>query len=230
MVDRPILFSGPMVRAIQSDIKGQTRRVMKPAPGKQSAWLTPEKLQRAPTATMAVNPADSRVGAQLEHPKGGPLTWVKCPYGNVGDRLWVREELRRSTIGHWVYGADEQAISMRHTDPRAKEMVAWAHHKEGNRCPPMHMPHWASRLTLEITGLRVERLRAITEADAEAEGVREASLGDPHVISPDYVGPLPRVTAPALVLWEFLWRSINGDESWDANPWVWVVEFKRVQP
>ncbi|MDO9474469.1 MAG: hypothetical protein Q7J28_15580, partial [Caulobacter sp.] len=87
-------------------------------------------------------------------------------------------------------------------------------------------PRWASRLTLEITDVRVERLQAISEADALAEGVREPSLGDLFMVGPDGAGDVLRTKAPPLVLWQFLWRQINGDDSWRANPWVWVVEFK----
>lgn len=137
--------------------------------------------------------------------------WVRCPYGQPGDRLWVREtwalhvhamSADRDEDGPFVYAADGQrALSMRLSSK-------WT--------PSIHMPRWASRITLEVTGVRVERLQDISEADAQAEGCAFPLA---------YEGPDP----PYRTAYARLWESINGAGSWDANPWVWVVEFKRVE-
>ncbi|HFF8969403.1 hypothetical protein [Serratia marcescens] len=123
--------------------------------------------------------------------RGGDI-WFSCPFGEVGDRLWVRE-----TFGdcgnRLVYRADTE-------DGAASQVKRWV--------PSIHMPRWASRITLEITGVRVERLQDISEADAIAEG------GTKH-FNIDWFGPL--------------WASIYGVDSWNSNPWVWVIEFRRVE-
>lgn len=206
---RPILFSAPMVRALLAGTKTQTRRVVKPTPGAQSKWLTPEGLSRVPSITVGAH--DCGFGAQLTHPMGGPGGWIRCPYGQPGDLLWVREcfSINEHQEGCW-YWADGNIAEFDCTRPK----------------PSIHMPRWASRLTLEITDVRVERLQAISEADALAEGVREPSLGDGLTIfAQNGGGFIPRGSAPPLLLWEALWRRINGDDSWTANPWVWAVSF-----
>lgn len=210
--ERPILFSGPMVRAILSGRKTQTRRIVK-----FPKWM-----------------ADSDGGQAAEIPKqfdgyvdmvpvtkGHVESFCSCPHGYAGDRLYVRETTSISTDGIPL-------VRMPKEDPREKypkiqcwyaadnDRPAWA---ETKWTPSLLQPRWASRMTLEITGVRVERLNEISEEDAIAEGV----TGD---------GPVGNITAktrsPFVYDFSNLWESINGTGSWDANPFVWVIEFKRL--
>lgn len=199
MGEKPILFSAPMVRAILAGQKTQTRRVVKP-----------------PYASFARRPEfnielSSRRHVWLAYKAGEPgdWKWIPCPYGQPGDRLWVRE-----TFAH-IYRHNKPAPVERKSDDviyRADGhgIDAYAF---GRWCPSIHMPRWASRITLEITSVRVERLQAISASDAIAEGI---PAGGPE--NPD-----------GIEVREFraLWESINGADSWAANPWVWVVEFRR---
>ena len=188
MKERPIPFSGPMVRAILDGRKTQTRRVVKPR-----SW------------------ADKCHIANEEY----GVTFGKCPYGQPGDRLWVREawqalaeydHLKPSKIPQGtdvLYNAD-------HPD------MPWNSRKRNLR----FMPRKFSRITLEITGIRVERLNDISDVDVIAEGVRD--LGDG-------VGELDMLYGLQKALFKNLWQSVNGPDSWAANPWVWVIEFKRLE-
>lgn len=186
MRERPIIFTGAMVRAILSGSKSQTRRVVNPSHRAQ---------------------IDLSRGDRAAH-------WSKpMPYGQPGDRLlWVRETFS----GPWCMGD---------TPPskwgRSSRIWYWAdgNPDEGDWTrprPSIHMPRWASRITLEVTGVRVERLQDISEADALAEGV--------SAILYEMRRATPRCDFQAL------WQSINGPDSWAANPWVWVIEFKRINP
>lgn len=189
---KPILFSAPMVRAILSDAKTQTRRVVK-----LPRWAEPGTLEEGADGALAI----ARVS--------GCLADVPCPYGSPGDTLWVRETWQTATTP---------------TD-RDLSMVRYAAdgpvHCEGDEWtwrPSIHMPRWASRITLRVTSVRVERLHAITEDDAAAEGApRVLALDEEH----------GRDERGHRIGFEALWREINGDASWDANPWVWRVEFYR---
>jgi uncharacterized protein YqfB (UPF0267 family) len=185
MKEHPILFSEPMVQAILAGRKTQTRRVMKPQPENRSHVGSHGK------------------SFPFVRTKKGP---VKCPYGEIGDRLWVREtwtnicpaiSLRKEKCSHrWLkYRAD--------------------HDHSGLWKPSIYMPRWASRIMLEITGVRVERLQDISEVDAQAEGIDLSDISE-------LAGKEHRV------MFRSLWRDINGSGFWDANPWVWVIEFKRV--
>lgn len=133
---------------------------------------------------------------------------TKSPYGEPGDQLWVREAWQHIEGGP-IYDAAGGVMDSVDTETiyRASQPNA-----RGRWKPSIHMPRWASRITLEITGVRVEKLNAISAADCWAEGI-------PH--SPD-VDPVHEYQA--------LWERINGPDSWTANPWVWVIEFKRVKP
>ena len=204
MAERPILFSAPMVRAILAGTKTQTRRFLKQAVG----------------PSLSVGIEDEPGVAELSWLHGdGPghevhetIKRVPCPYGQLGDRLWVRET--------WAYGIHAMAAAR---DEDGPFVYAATDSVQGRLCerwrPSIHMPRSASRITLEITGVRVERLQEISQADAEAEGVIEWSWGALSPESHEYMLPASK--------FEMLWESINGAGSWDANPWVWVVEFKR---
>ncbi len=183
MKERPILFSASMVRAIQAGTKTQTRRIVKPQPSQQ---LLDEyaRIRR-------------ERGAQKDD--AGMLSeCLPCPYGVPGDRLWVRETWHTPYGTRVFYRADHLH------DPKGDRQhgIAWT--------PSIHMPRWASRITLEVTEVRVERLQDISEADARSEGVTPADCCDAH-----YHG------------FRLLWESINGPGSWDANPWVWVMSFRK---
>jgi hypothetical protein len=181
-----------MVRAIIAGTKTQTRRVVKPQPHVERRFIEDG---------LAITKGDTTTSIHT------PLVASLCPYGQPSDRLWVREA--------WGLAFGSPVIP--HPDAviyRADEGNAdW----DGRWRPSIHMPRWASRITLEIVSVRVERLQDISEADAKAEGTPK-----PIQISDDD----PRTYRDAF---GDLWELINGDGSWDANPWVWVVEFKRVQ-
>ncbi|RBB97492.1 hypothetical protein C3E97_027630 [Pseudomonas sp. MWU12-2115] len=201
--ERPILFSAPMVRAILEGRKTVTRRAMKVQP-----VLTGKLWQ--------VYGAGWSAGVTSVPVISGHSLSTKCPYGKPGDRLYVRETFNRTNPGGaegvYYYRADGEFPNSigggKFTDAES-----WK--------PSIHMPRAASRILLEITDVRVERLQDISRSDIRAEG-----LQCPPELASDDVSPNYRDWYPAA--WKKLWNSTGGD--WDANPWVWVVEFKRVQP
>jgi len=236
--ERPILFSAPMVRAILEGRKTVTRRA-----------LNAQSLKNIGYGV--------QLGECHELPSEGPLHPNSigyytdfCPHGQPGDRLWVRETWgvishdfddqgnmidwtpdrpatpirempfgRGYYSGHAIYRADGEAVWAGDDDGGGDDRSAWK--------PSIHMPRIASRILLEITEVRVERLQDISEEQAKAEGVRlytdHAELGDWwHVEGIETYSADPRKS------FELLWSSVGGD--WQANPWVWVVEFKRVTP
>lgn len=217
MKERPILFSAPMVRAVLDGRKTQTRRIMKPQPTTKPFW--------------------GCVGG-----KGfgffDDLTPIKCPYGQRGDRLWVRETCRaeelESGLDGVLYLADDAFIEIENTQDAADKWIDLAHY--GKRASPVspvktvpaiHMPRWASRLTLDVTAVRVERLQEISESDAMAEGIISGFFGG--TCEPGFsVDGLDSYADSAVLMYRELWESINGAGSWKVNPWVWALEFKRV--
>jgi hypothetical protein len=191
--ERPILFSGPMVQAILDGRKSQTRRMVKAR--ELGLW----------NKTDCERDGD---GWPLYEDDMGDYQRLSCPYGKPGDRLWVRETWKTAPGG----GEDVYYRADGHIDI-----------KEWPWKPSIFMPRWASRITLEVTGVRVERLWQITEADAIAEGCREEE-GSPEDIA--ILGP---GSWTAKLEYMMLWEEINGEGSWAKNPWVWVVSFRRVQ-
>lgn len=202
MAERPILFSGDMVRAILAGRKTQTRRVVKGSRCKDSgAPLAPCEI------AAEVNGGDYRL----------------CPYGVPGDTLWVREK-------HWIVERDGQGIDVPflvYDDEWERGVVSlgtplrpWVgpFEKYGPR-PSIHMPRWASRITLRVTGVRVERLQEISEDDAKAEGVTYSQAME---IGDSYTGGFR-------ALWHTI-HAADGPHGWEANPWVWVVEFEKEAP
>ncbi len=145
---------------------------------------------------------------------------VACPYGKPGDRLWVRE----------TFGIDdEDGTVLYFADPDTAQNAEHARICEDRyprRRPSIHMPRWASRILLEITDVRVERVQDISEADAQAEGIEYSERFEGYCIgmAEHYHSHDPRLSYASL------WESINGPDSWAANPWVWVVEFRRIEP
>ncbi|EPH9645957.1 hypothetical protein ACS35N_004446 [Enterobacter hormaechei] len=163
IIERGMIFNGEMVRAILDGRKTQTRRIIKPQPeGTLSGSLSGMWLSR---------PLNGLLLPKIED------IAIHCPFGVVGDRIWVRET--------WA------------------EDVRWT--------PSIHMPRWASRILLEITDVRVEQLNDISEEDARSEGISGSSARD---VKEAYAA---------------LWRSIYGSDSWRANPWVYVIKFKRIE-
>jgi hypothetical protein len=208
MAERPILFSGPMVRAILAGRKTQTRRVLKCQPGPDTSKVFTEIVFGRLTATFH----------PYEHTnKNSTVRWglCHCPYGQPGDRLWVRETWRPKTWSDSNFGEIEYADkvvrmvngpwSFNKMFPVGKNADRWR--------PSIHMPRWASRITLEITDIRVERVHEISRDDCEAEGSYWATDAD------DEGGFVN------------LWDSINAKRGygWDANPWVWVISFKKLE-
>ena len=189
MKERPIIFSAPMVRAILFDRKTQTRRIAKIPLDAKSAFYDDE--------------CDSHCWSMEEDGMSDPhAKMLRNPYGEFCDRLWVKETFQVSPDGP-IYRATK-----------------WEHGTsdfggDGPWKPSIFMPRWASRITLEITHVRVERLHDITEEDAMNEGATpEGWLAEPGYGPVDW--------------FEDLWDEINGPGSWDLNPWVWVIQFKRV--
>lgn len=196
MKEIPILFSAPMVRAILDGRKTQTRRIVKLPRGWADKYPICDPFAMPP-AVWWWNGVHERVGVRQE-----------CPYGQPGDRLWVREAF--SAMGD----KSRQASPIFYRADRATDNCGWT--------PSIHMPRWASRILLEITDVRVERLQEISEADAKAEG----TFGpEPAVVG----GEDCEIGFPSHVQeFRHLWESINGEGSWIENPWVWVIEFKRI--
>lgn len=221
MKERPILFNGEMVRAILEGRKTQTRRVMKPTKTNEKYIFNHEAFKRYKFDHMWHDLKDRFCAffktGPVEESKFGFAESFECPYGQPGDRLWVRERflLHQPFTGdidndlgkaHAMYYADD--------NPRYRDKDKWR--------PSIHMPRWASRITLEITGVRVDRLQDISEPDAIAEGIHEDIGGKYQKAMGN--GPYCDFARQA---YQFLWQDINGAESWAANPWVWVIEFKK---
>jgi len=190
MKERPILFSAPMVRALLDGRKTQTRRILKPQP-------------QAGTEDVLENHGDVfRPWSDTESRYLPDQSW-RCPYGVPGDRLWVKEGIVRG------YGNDMQ-MSRYAADglPTADEAWPW----QRDHLVSIHCPRRLSRILLEVSGVRVERLQDIGETDAAAEGV-------------DGMRDLAPTCRDA---YRHLWTDLNGAGSWEANPWVWVVGFKTI--
>lgn len=206
MKERPILFSTSMVQAILAGRKTQTRRIVKPQPTwkERDGLLSPGWSWVTPKRELNAYPKDKEFAQALVE---------SCPYGQPGDCLWVRETWK------WANGG---ASGFRYrADGELKGPGKWK--------PSIHMPRTASRITIEITAVRVERLHSITAEDAIAEGILKLK-GYEFDAPAEYENYLPVGYTNLLPIGSYrsLWESINGTESWRVNPWVWVVEFKTV--
>lgn len=192
MKERPIIFTGESVRAILAGRKTQTRRIVKSQFDGESEkdWL------------LANGGFEKSTILRLDQWGNEIGSLAVCPYGKLGDRLWVRETWR-----HWQVGNPESKVVYRADFD--KDPGFWK--------SSIHMPRWASRIVLKITGVRVERLQEISEADAQAEGVEPVYFPhDGSTLHPHFHG------------FKNLWDKINGKRaSWESNPLVWVIEFRN---
>ena len=239
MATRPILFSGPMVRAILDGRKSMTRRVVKPQPGAGNhidcsgsrGWHLWWDVVDSP-----------RWDVRQEY---APL---RCPYGQPGDMLYVRETWgtkrmvsltqRRAPWDEVVYRAGRQVRASKDAPPGNFDTqtwpLSWSEDKPDDRWrPSIHMPKWAARIWLRVTDVRVERLQEITEMDAKAEGFEDTEVVGHSTAGRPFgdgftMGPLTEWTS-ASGNFARLWEALNAKRGygWDANPWVWVVSFER---
>lgn len=227
MKERPILFNAEMVKAILSGRKTQTRRVMKrqPEPSKTrdgDFWFPCDKMQTMVHVSEFI-PGNSAI------PDSHEFVSACCPIGAVGDQLWVRETFAALACGS--YEPEKPSLTGTYQEVRyfATDSLAGstADVRGYNWRPSIHMPRWASRINLLITGVRVERLNSISEQDARAEGITDGgclNCGESEPCGCDH--PKPDATES----FAHLWQSIYGDENWFSNPWVWVIEFELVAP
>lgn len=227
MKERPIIFNAEMVRAILDGRKTQTRRIV--------ANVQPDNCLtlRKPTKTK---------GGMHTHVIDAPKHDL-CPFGKVGDRLWVRETWWQAGYGirsypeadefSWCgsrrvhYAADGNPPNEPNSDYpkglRNGNFSAAAPNTVWKKRPSIHMPRWASRIMLEITDARVELLNSISDDDARAEGVAWSDGAPNEIFLPT------QLVIEAKDEFTRLWKSIYGEDSWRSNPWVWVIEFKRVE-
>jgi hypothetical protein len=230
--ERPVIFSGPMVKAILEGRKTQTRRICKPAcdmggelagsvhPAKESGWI----------AWWPGNDLGLADFTKLAYQDG-----FQCPYGKPGERLWVRES---AYISQPNFGLPEDAT---HKDYDGQPRVVSYTVDMGfdaKRCaedygvkcsPSIHMPRWASRITLEITSVKVERVQDISQQDVLAEGIIEATKDEKLIKYGLREWPWMDWRLSPKDAFFKLWESIHGPDSWATNPWLWVVEFRRIE-
>lgn len=207
--ERPILFSGPMVRALLDGRKTQTRRIVKPRRG---------------SSLFALEDDGTPVWADSYIMDPGNAEWRMRdnPYGVPGDRLWVKET--HAIVPRTAYAMSEgvqQTLRPDDNHDAAVYFADWERSKPGRWRASIHMPRWASRLTLELTEVRVERLLDCSDADAQAEGLQWVT---PGMWSVDRT--LPIIGDDARQVYFELWDHINGDGAAEANPWVWAVSFR----
>ncbi|HHQ6551534.1 TPA: hypothetical protein ACSTJZ_001385 [Serratia fonticola] len=229
MKERSILFNGDMVRAILDGRKTQTRRVMKIQPSANfspmnmaleldynARWYHPGIVDK----DGYLQPAKKQVFGVADEDEG-----YACPLGAVGDRLWVRETFRLFDKYQECGCSDFPCNCPAHNTPiyRASNKDC-----EDKWTPSIHMPRWASRITLEITNVGVQRLNSISQKNAAREGIHKLPASGRYCITPgaQYFGG---ASHDAREVFSWLWQSIYGEESWRANPWVWVIEFKLME-
>lgn len=186
MTEKPIIFSAPMVRAILDGRKSMTRRIVKPQPEYRENRSLP-----------GIYGTWAGGGWNINSAAGKKEFEATCPYGVPGDRLWVKE----------TFMGTKDCLSYRATDPR--QVIEFGFDKWK---PSIFMPRWASRITLEIVGVKVERIQEIPLSDTIKEG---------------WPG-LPEAKCLSEKWFMDLWESIHGPGSWERNDWCWVIEFRRL--
>lgn len=217
MKEHPIIFSAPMVRAILDGRKTQTRRPI-------NRLRNFGKISEFGLSTTTSYDWHFRDKRAVWNDIRDARLWECCPYGAPGDRLWVRETCRAVEIEDGTdcveYLADNAVVPIENNrDAADKWLVLYTYRgKRGCSVPSIFMPRWASRITLKITSVRVQRLQDISCADAIAEGIRPAA--NSMTIDCDTADPRKEFSR--------LWNSINGPDSWDQNPWVWALTFRVV--
>jgi hypothetical protein len=226
--ERPIIFSGPMIQALLDGRKSQTRRIMKPNPGPIFNYKTCSPKPICPYGV----PGDRlwvretwRVGAWAEE---DGLIAVDYKADNFARKEWLEvlaDEIEEGEQFNrlWEQSCDDAAKSGLKFDEEGR----WKWKPGESPCrwrSPLHMPRWASRITLEITDVRVQRLQEITEEDAEAEGAMAWWNGLSHA---EQVNAYNGGRGP-LAAFQMLWEKIHGPDAWDLNPWVWAISFRRV--
>ncbi|WP_458020065.1 hypothetical protein [Klebsiella pneumoniae] len=218
MKERGMIFNSEMVRALLDGRKTQTRRPIKWKQTRFTEIGEREDGSKWPWSEDAEHACDF---------------WHPCPFGAVGDRIWVRETWSSDFANYYPndrvwYAADNN----RRLDIEVVDGVRGIYspecdvHVPFRWQPSIHMPRWASRILLEITNVRVERLNAISEEDARAEGIIDGgclNCGEPEPCG--CANPEPDATDA----FAYLWQSIYGQENWNANPWVWVISFERIE-
>lgn len=239
MKERSILFSAEMIRAILDGRKSQTRRVIRPQPifaDDGECWYPSETHKKG-----------LLYGSEISFRRW--LATSFSPYGQPGDRLWVRETwgigTRPCPFNGWVdgieYKADELLIDDNsdltlYLPVNLPDDICLGDYEKKGWTPSIHMPRWASRIMLEITGVRVERVQEISEEDAQAEGVERPILRlGPNGSRADNEfehWPIHPLTGEYKDAYRTLWDKLNAKRGfgWDINPWAWVLEFKVVKP
>ena len=224
MTSRPIIFSADMVRAILEGRKTQTRRVV------------------GAVGCDDIEPCPDYDGEWIPWRDGERLHSLTCPYGQPGDRLWVRETWRPE----YVYDDDLNVRfpGVRYVAPGTLgkscggtkivsdfDTEQWERfHARKQWIPSIHMPRWASRIDLEITAVRVERLQDVSGEDCSAEGVRPSDPDGSEVPGVTLSRPVAACATGMRSRFRHLWNRIHGPDAWDQNPWVWVIEFEKVKP
>ena len=215
MKERGIIFNAEMVRAILDGRKTQARRIINPQPE-----LTQKSGFKWKGGLFGAGSDDRETNRNFAH--------KKCPLGKVGDRLWVRETWQGPLInytdnepqfkGHHIFEKSDNCVYKADGLAAPEFIDSDDNLKQGWR-PSSNMPRWASRITLEITDVRVERLQSISEEDAKEEGFDNSQSDAANSIG-WFEKPIRAFRRD--------WENINGTDGWNSNPWVWVIEFKRV--
>ncbi len=241
MKEKPILLNAEMVRAVLDGRKTQTRRIAPISQLKIEPYERDMVTWNVQFSKAFKGVTGSYSGGRLSESEAKRVIASQfCPFGAVGDRLWVRETF----AGHYI--DDDQIQDIKDGRDKASDLCEYrADYPSGAQAlegwtPSIHMPRWASRITLEITGVRVERLQDISEGDAKAEGLAEITKDgslfkfgipdrDGYPGNDDNGWPWTEWERNPVDAYRKLWQSIYGADSWQANPWVWVIEFKRVE-
>jgi hypothetical protein len=203
-MEAPIIFTTPMIQAILAGRKTQTRRLFKPDLPYPAGSYPAKWHYSVYHETLKGGKTEESLTDGIGH-----VRTVKCPYGRPGDTLWVRETWCTSTKG-WIYRAD------------GIEIPAWR--------SPRFMPKNACRIRLLIKNIRVEKLNDISEDDAKAEGVLFRNMPQNPIYTGyiNYDKPEGIPFSSSTLSFRSLWESINGKDSWETNPWVWVIEFQKI--